>query len=248
MSDLAAVPHFCKEGGDFVKRFAFLLLMLLLVVSFSFACAEGEDSDVQVGEIVAFGRYKQSFNPLRDAEPIEWVVLDAYPEDGICLVITRYAISARAFHTEENYPTWENSSIRAWLNSDFLTAAFTEEERQAILPVKVITFDYKACDGGADTIDSIFLLSNGEVAVFMREKELRMATPTKTAAAAGLSLDERSGMCEWWLRDPGFAAHVGSYVDDNGSASRFVGRGCDTILGIRPAMWVSIDSLTILSE
>ena len=61
--------------------------------------------------------------------------------------------------------TWEDCALRAWLNDDFLNAAFTEAEQEHIAVTNVVNEDNPifGTPGGNDTSDKIWLLSLGDI-------------------------------------------------------------------------------------
>ena len=129
-------------------------------------------SSVQVGDIITYGHYEQDNNLANGTEPIEWQVLDV--QGGKALLISRYSLDSQSYHTEWGDITWEQCTLRTWLNNDFLNAAFTVEEQTAILLTDVDNsidqcFDFttvvsraKQITGGNNTQDKIFLLSYAE--------------------------------------------------------------------------------------
>jgi hypothetical protein len=79
-------------------------------------------------DTVSFGHWEQDNNPDNGPEPIEWIVLDKI--DGRLLLISSSCLAGMAYHMEPFTPvTWETCSLREWLNSIFLSSAFTEEEQ-----------------------------------------------------------------------------------------------------------------------
>ena len=77
------------------------------------------------------------------------------------LLISEQVLDTRAYNEESKVITWENCSLRKWLNSEFIDEAFSDEERSKILDTKV-TADrdtFYSGDPGNDTIDKVFLLS-----------------------------------------------------------------------------------------
>ncbi len=87
-------------------------------------------------------------------EPIEWLVLET---DGqTALLISRYIILRRHFDAC-NYNAEavhnESASLERFLNEDFMAAAFTEEEKQRIVPSKIRNEIYKKISGHSDNED-----------------------------------------------------------------------------------------------
>ena len=70
--------------------------------------------DVKVGDIITIGRYPQNDD---DPEPIEWIVLQ---KDGKrAFLLSRYVLDAIPYEESHDKVTWEECTLRAWLNDDF---------------------------------------------------------------------------------------------------------------------------------
>ena len=65
---------------------------------------------VTVGQSVTLGHYPQTAAG-DDRTPIEWTVLDV--RGGKALVISRYGLDAKPYHTEYTDVTWETCTLRA---------------------------------------------------------------------------------------------------------------------------------------
>ncbi len=135
------------------------------------------------GSYVTFGAYEQDNNKRNGQEPIEWLVLENNGES--LLVISKHALDAQPYstaydtYTYKAHPvTWEQCSLRAWLNSSFYMTAFSEGERARIkttlLNNKVNTSNFinRNVDGGKDTSDNVFLLSHDEVIQYFPMKDV----------------------------------------------------------------------------
>lgn len=81
-------------------------------------------------------------------KPIPWKILHTDKEK--MLLITEYPVEVLAYHNELKNITWETSSIRQWLNDDFLNE-FSDEQKNRLL-VSV----------AKDINDNVFLLSQEE--------------------------------------------------------------------------------------
>ncbi len=120
-----------------------------------------ELAGVKVGGTFIYGTYEQDNNTENGAEPIQWIVLQSDTTDfPFVMAISKYVLDAQPFHSERGFFTWENCSLRTWLNNDFLTSAFTDEEIALLSPAQVSTPDNptNGTDCGNDTIDTVFLL------------------------------------------------------------------------------------------
>lgn len=135
------------------------------------AIPQREWKDLTVLDSVYFGNYYQ-YND-KELQPILWQVI-AKQDDRLTLMSTvpleflpweNDPQSSQAFH-------WENSDLRAFLNESFYQIAFSEEEKQRILPTKLINewVEDQMKDawgnpvsgygwGGADTVDNVYLHS-----------------------------------------------------------------------------------------
>ena len=104
--------------------------------------------DASVGDIVVFG-------------DIRWYVI-AKTEAG-CTLLSEKPVIKQAFR-KSGYgiftATWEDSTVRVWLNEKFYNT-FTEEEKALIAKTHNINADSAeyGTDGGGDTDDNIYLLS-----------------------------------------------------------------------------------------
>ena len=115
------------------------------------------------GDSILFGAYEQDNNFENGAEPIEWEILDEN-EKGI-FVLSKYILDFQPYNTDDEDTTWENCSLRTWLNKTFYDAAFDEAAKSRIITITNENTDnlhYKT-KGGEDTQDKVFCLSFDEV-------------------------------------------------------------------------------------
>ena len=230
-----------------------LLLLLPALLPFSARAAAPNTSPV-IGSEVVFGAYPQTAEGT-DATPITWLVLDK-TEDQV-LLISRDGLDAQPYHADYAQTTWENCTLRAWLNNDFLHTAFTTREQQAIALTHVSNapnqgFRAWATVGGRDTEDFIFLLSYAEARAYLGvahddQPNLHACVhPTDYAQAQGAATDSFYETADgtaagwWWLRSPGFSQAFAAYVFSDGTLSyTLVQDGSGTV---RPALWVKLDA------
>ena len=125
-------------------------------------------------DTVKFGKYEQDGNDENGKEDIEWVVLAR--EDDKALIMSKYILELKKYNDEKEDITYENSSIRAFLNDEFYNDAFNDTEKNTIVETLVENKDnnniYQKSSsgdkkistiGGEDTNDNVFLLSFSEV-------------------------------------------------------------------------------------
>ncbi len=193
-------------------------------------------------ELYPFGRYEQDNITKNGAEVIEWIVLWRWKSK--VLLISRYALDCQPFNTGRRKVTWETCSLRKWLNETFLQEAFTPEEQEKILtvPVKADKSKYSEDPGNA-TDDRIFLLSVSEADQFFSSDSERICIPSAYACAQGALAWTYTGggACEWWLRTPGESRRHASIAFSSGYISPFGTYVNEEDIGVRPALWISLD-------
>ncbi len=223
----------------------FVLLTNVIVPSLKHKALCLKLNSLNVGDVVEFGKYEQDNNTSNGKEDIEWNVLAK--EDNRVLLISKYALDCKQYHTEQAGVTWEACSLRQWLNGTFLNDAFSTEEQSLIQDTYVSADEnpeYNTNPGNATT-DKVFLLSANEVNKYFGSDEDRKCTPTEYAKINGAGTDSwytKNGVptCWWWLRLPSFPLDSAASVSCEGSVDDF---GYDVhgwLNCVRPAMWVSI--------
>ena len=131
-------------------------------------CDETKSEDIpclliktKVGDTITFGKY--DLNGDGQKKDIEWIVLSK--EYGRALVISKDALDCKPYNNSSSDITWENSSLRSWLNNEFLNEAFNENEINHIYKVTNENKDNPKYNtpGGSNTKDQVFCLSLEEV-------------------------------------------------------------------------------------
>ncbi len=192
----------------------------------------------QIGDIIYLGEYEQDNIASNGKEEIEWEVLDK-DENGKMLVVSRYALDCKKYHNSIGEVTWETCDLRKWLNSDFYSSAFDKNERATIKSVTLTNADNSQLhtDGGNDTTDKIFLLSENEAVTYLPSNVKRICAATKYAEAQGSQLGSITQSCRWWLRTPGTTSYTACCVKVDGFILQ-MGVGATEKRSVRPAMWV----------
>ena len=220
------------------------------------------------GENVAAKYYRERYYHWENSttyhyfkfEPIKWRILHIN-EKNQALVLSDIVLDGQKYHAEKENVTWEKSTLRSWLNGygggsnqksvdykqkNFFYSAFNSTEQMAILNTELENVDNyingSSIDGGNNTVDKIFLLSEADIYEMEESesygfaKDLRSGT-SKTdeallcksstyAKAMGICntnphFDDFTGTCSWWLRSQGqhkdYAAESEcGWVDDIG--------------------------------
>ena len=211
-----------------------------------------ERLNAKIGDYIYFGSYEQDNNAANGKEDIEWLVLDK--QDNKIFVISKYALDAKPYNKEWENITWENCTLRSWLNNDFYNAAFNEEDKLAIIQAEVPAGKNPehGTNPGNSTTDNVFLLSITEAKKYFSSDSSRQCVPTDYAVAqdANTSSDYTVGgkaVCPWWLRSPGDSQYYPAYIDFTGAVNsrRVSVFHYDDFLDlrydcVRPALWINV--------
>lgn len=171
-----------------------------------------------VGDIVKFGLY--------GGDEMEWRVLE---NDGQALyLLSEYGVDSMPYNEQAGEVTWENSSLRAWLNNEFYFQAFTNGEREHIASF-------------TEMDDFVSLLSRDDIVRYFNVdayeygySENLICMPTRNAVnkgawSLGRMLEEwqsnyeyplQYGACWWWLRSSGESADKAGSVGACGDVSK----------------------------
>ena len=208
------------------------------------------DAAFQPWKTVQFGHYPQT-KENNDDRLIEWQVLD---RDGRnALLISRYGLDKLPYNETLANVTWEQCTLRAWLNSTFINRTFTDEEQAAILVTDVDNgtgqgYEGWSVEGSNNTLDKIFLLSYAEAYQYFgvtyengSNIKARVA-PYDFVSWSTQKTEEGIGAIAWWLRSPGEAQIYALYVGADGHVGSEDVAGDGGFNAVRPALWVNIDS------
>lgn len=231
-----------------------VLFVLALVISLALSSlpfteivtghSEG-NSSLSVGDYIKFGSY-------------DWKVLSVV--DGRALVITNQVIEDRLFDDDGN--SWDQSSLRAYLNGRFYDQ-FSADERAAIILTENENSpnSWTKAQSGSTTQDYVFLLSLPEVLEYFGDSgkfskgpnedcrfsdefdATRSATHiggTFTAPDGDVSTDKAGEVKCWWLRTTGKSQGRVSCIDYYGDIWVAGYLAHLSSIGVRPAMWIDI--------
>ena len=191
---------------------------------------------------VTFGCWEQDGDPDNGAEQIEWIVLES--DNETATLISRYALIGAPYHDQLAPMTWENCTLRGWLNGEFLSAAFTPEEQESLETVTVVAQNTRADeygDPGSDTQDRVFVLDRALFDQYFKSGDAAKTAPTEAALAQGVEAHGENGNCWWWLRPYGCAddGSAGIFVDETGYS--WIGLDVNsTTVGVRPVIKVRL--------
>lgn len=185
-------------------------------------------SDLSIGSIVDFGKYEQD-GRSGSKEDIEWIVLDR--KDNKLLLISNYGLEHKKF--DSKYSSWNESSLRKWLNESFYNDAFTDEEKFFIVKTKNTTEYNKE----KTSEDNVFVLSETETNKYLKNDTYRICPVTKYAISNGVQ--DHHGKCRWWLRTLNPDSKTALYIETGSGDINYADfSGTDYGVAVRPAIWI----------
>ena len=234
---------------------------------------EADGSGTTTWDCVYFGHYLQedtngdsTVNSSDTKQPIKWRVLSVDGDDAF--LMADQGLDCKPYHGSNNDVTWEISTLRSWLNgydasyntvgkdyssNNFIDAAFTAGEQNAILPGQVENADNPSygTEGGNSTTDKIYLLSieevsnaaygfNSKFACISATREMRL---TAYAGQRGVYVSTSTGYAGngyWWLRSPGSSSSDASEVYSDGEGIYDYGPVNYGIVAVRPVLHLNL--------
>jgi hypothetical protein len=193
-----------------------------------------------VGGSVYFGSYEQDNKKANGKEEIKWLVAEI--KDNRMLLVSDNVLDRMPYNTVEKKVTWNDSSLRKWLNTVFIEEAFSLEEQARIPSVKISNLNNPefGTKGGRDTNDKVFLLSIEEFGRYMSDDGLKGFA--KWSAYAWKQQGQVILGSAWWLRSPGEDETKAAGVN---SINRLLTKGnvVNEIddAGVRPVIWLNLD-------
>ncbi|MDR1735211.1 MAG: toll/interleukin-1 receptor domain-containing protein [Oscillospiraceae bacterium] len=172
------------------------------------------------GSTVAFG-------------PFDWRVLAA--ENGKALLLSEAVVATKAFDTgkRKSDASYEESSIRKWLNTSFLRMLPDTERMPSGRRISIAETEME-CNGRIFK-DKVFLLSYEEVLANLPTNYLRIAYTIEKKKRTGTGT-------WWWLRTPGSNPNSFANVIATGAVDRY-GSGVSNTGGVRPALWLNLNAI-----
>lgn len=215
------------------------------------------------GDVITFGSYEQDGDTENGKEPIEWLVVSVNKNQA--LLLSRYVLAPGAYHEKMSGTTWEKSSLRKWLNTDFIKEAFSEKEQKVLTGISLKNKDNEeyGTAGGGNTKDYVFLLSSSEAMGLLGDQSFSIdedpfrGYATEAAIEEGLYVVTKKDIqddpdrysiadkdtCGWWLRTPGAKETWAAIIETDGSLDLEGGYVYCEDFGIRPAACVDLEKL-----
>ncbi len=245
------------------KRLCALLLAVVLMLGLC-ACGTGKEekndkngtersnqtsqtAEYKAGDYMTFGSYPQTASGTDDT-PIEWLVLESDGETA--LLISRYGLDCQPYHTEYVDTTWEQCTLRSWLNNEFYNRAFNDEEKRGILASDVSADENPrySTNPGEATKDNVFILSIVEAEKYFARDKARMCVPTNYAIQQGAWTSDvyavdGIGACWWWLRSPGLGSDDAAFAYGSGHIYKYGSPVSISYYAERPCVRVRLSEL-----
>lgn len=169
---------------------------------------EQEDDGVfGVGDYLQLGRYEQDGDTENGPEALRWKVLEI--NGATATLITPYCIDIQPYHNTPNEAVnWGQSSLRNWLNGEFMDTAFTDQEKSVLIQTGVENFDTDAAMNSNNysyatppivSWDWVWILEASEASAYFPEKEDMLAYATDYAQQRGATTN-CEGYGTWLLR------------------------------------------------
>ena len=188
-------------------------------------------STVETGGIILFGQYPQTQEGAY--RPIEWVVMQRDPEMHTLMLLSKRILDFRQFNERNKGTNWEKCTLRTWLNEEFFSAAFNEEEKNVILEHEreyggVYNSCYQrvrnCCDRvsliGVNEIDEFWLpdgMSDHRINylfLIYEDTYVKNKVEALPTAYAKTKVDDKLWYSTYWTRDsvwPGPVRYLNSY-------------------------------------
>jgi hypothetical protein len=170
---------------------------------------------------LSFGSYYQMNDKTK--EPIEWIVLEK--KENRVLLLSKYVLDVRQYHSHSGgggtHVAWESSDLRKWMNGKFFESILDAMERKLVSPQG----------------DRVFCLKKAEAEKYFPSYEDRKGVSTAYAIDQGAT---RAYI--WCLSSTEYYSSGNCYVihgvAENGDCGIYY---FGSKLGIRPAMWITLD-------
>lgn len=99
------------------------------------------------------------------ASTVSWLTIAT--KDDQSLLMSKSVLAFKPYDTSGTNSLWEHASLRRWLNEDFYAKAFSDDEKQSILPTQLDSTDESS------EADNVFLLSIDEAKTYLDDQTMK---------------------------------------------------------------------------
>lgn len=245
---------------NILKLFICTLFSIIFCFN-SFAYSQNFPYISSDSEYIYFGKYEQDNNTANGKEDVEWYVLYRDEENKKALLLSTYVLDVARFDEKLRDTSWEDCTLRSYLNNEFKDECFSGIEKTAIAPSLVVCAstdrynasgvkEYSTLESNP-TIDYIFIPSITEIEVWFDHNKMtknefqsghssaREAKATKYTEKKGLVNNSTSCIgVQYWLRSLANDKKHACFVNYDKGVDTKTGQLVNNISGVRPAMWV----------
>lgn len=218
---------------------------------------------LEAGDVITLGRYEQDGDLENGAEELSWLVLSV--SDGQALVICQMCVDVRPYREDGSGNLWMNSTIRGWLNQDFVNSVFSAGEQSVIYETQLTTkpayvdenkFVHRYEDSDAEiTVDRIFLPEMNDDRTWAKEPKISEYAKDKLSSLCPYDEDDQR-TTQWleshtafWIRNPLDDGHNLAWSYNIEEARGVYRRGVpDSEVLVCPSMYIGIDAYLKLAE
>lgn len=247
---LNRVGMVCKDYNSIFLCNVSKSIMRFLIVLLIFYCYSCSKSSRLEYKTMTFGKYY--IDSSGEKKDIEWLVIEK--NNNEMTLMSKYVIDNLPYNSNGDDCTWEECSLRKWLNNEFYNMAFNEEEKNKIVAKTNTNMNNKFYDldilGGDDTIDKVYILGVDDYLKYFKHGGLEkygysideeiVAEGTEYAYTKEINGDklfkDEKGHTLFWARTPGHYQNTATYIDSDGLLTVY-GYSVDAgIIGIRPVI------------
>lgn len=164
-------------------------------------------------------------------EDISWRILDV--NDGKYFVQSEKVLDWQAYNSSGVSVNWNDSSLKKWLNSEFVDRAFEPKDENLIDDYLI---ESNKCKMFIISYDDAVNTKYGFSASASYDDQNRVSYSTSYAQAKGAS----SGACNWMLRSLGIVSQVRYALSSDGCVGNCHStKSVSSRIGIRPAMVIN---------
>ena len=178
------------------------------------------------GDVIPFGKYTLQGE---EKTAIYWKAVKA--DGGKLLLVASQNIEVKSFHMSTEAPSWDISSLREWLNGDFINGSFTAEEAAYIAERELEEADKSST---STQTEKAFILSAAEAKTYFKTADERKGLNSSYLVS------QYHASSRYWLRTVLENGNI-AYVDGAGKVEETEGLAPTTAdVAVRPAIWVDI--------